>query len=80
MLWKRFEKGLSHGMERAGRLFEEEEYFVPELLLCADAMYAGLTVLKPHIRVEREDKNLRIVIGVVEGDTMISGESRQDHA
>jgi dimethylamine corrinoid protein len=35
------EHGLVEGMNRAGKLFETEEYFIPELLLCSDAMYAG---------------------------------------
>ena len=61
--------GLSDGMARAGRLYEEEEYFIPELLLCSDAMYAGLDVLKPHLKTNEEDKKEKIIIGVVEGDT-----------
>lgn len=67
--YEAIEKGLSHGMERAGRLFEQSEYFVPELLLCSDAMYAGLAVLKPHIGSEGTGKKQKVVIGVVEGDT-----------
>jgi len=63
------EKGLADGMERAGQLFEEEEYFIPELLICSDAMYAGLEVLKPHLKVNPEGEKAKIVIGVVEGDT-----------
>jgi dimethylamine corrinoid protein len=63
------EKGLSHGMERAGRLFEEEEYFVPELLICSDAMYAGLDLLNPHLKRVGEGPRHKIVIGVIEGDT-----------
>jgi corrinoid protein of di/trimethylamine methyltransferase len=63
------EKGLADGMERAGRLFEEEEYFIPELLMCSDAMYAGLDVLKPHLKVDGEGERDKIVIGVIEGDT-----------
>lgn len=62
------EKGLADGMERAGQLFEEEEYFIPELLMCSDAMYAGLDVLKPHLKKTGESKG-KVVIGVVEGDT-----------
>lgn len=61
--------GLSDGMERAGRLYEEEEYFIPELLLCSDAMYAGLNVLKPHLKTNEEGNKEKIIIGVVEGDT-----------
>lgn len=63
------DKGLSAGMEEAGKLFEEEEYFVPELLLCSDAMYAGLDVLKPHIKTNDDEVKHKVVIGVIEGDT-----------
>lgn len=63
-------EGLSRGMEKAGRLYEEEEYFVPELLICSDAMYNGLDVLRPHLKKEKEDSSKCVVIiGVVEGDT-----------
>lgn len=60
--------GLSDGMARAGQLFEEEEYFIPELLMCSDAMYAGLEVLKPHLKTSTESRGT-VVIGVIEGDT-----------
>jgi len=63
------EEGLVDGMNRAGRLFETEEYFIPELLLCSDAMYAGLDILRPHIRRDASAVRPKIVIGVVEGDT-----------
>jgi len=63
------DKGLSKGMEKAGELFEEEEYFIPELLMCSDAMYAGLDILQPHIKVDKSEVKVKIVIGVVEGDT-----------
>jgi dimethylamine corrinoid protein len=66
--YEAIEKGLSHGMARAGQLFEEEEYFIPELLMCSDAMYAGLDVLKPHLKKTANSKG-KIVIGVIEGDT-----------
>ena len=62
------DQGLSKGMERAGQLFEEEEYFIPELLMCSDAMYAGLDVLKPHLKANRDSKG-SVVIGVIQGDT-----------
>lgn len=61
--------GLVDGMNRAGVLYEEEEYFVTDLLLCSDAMYEGLDILKPHIPVDAEEKKIKGVIGVVEGDT-----------
>ncbi|MDR3165905.1 MAG: corrinoid protein [Synergistaceae bacterium] len=61
--------GLAKGMETAGRLFEEEEYFVPELLMCADALNAGVDILKPHIKRGKQDIRCKIVIGVISGDT-----------
>jgi len=63
------DQGLAKGMERAGQLFEEEEYFIPELLMCSDAMYTGLDILKPHLKPTTEGKKQKVVIGVVEGDT-----------
>ncbi|MCC6347253.1 MAG: corrinoid protein [Nitrospirales bacterium] len=60
--------GLVSGMEEVGRLFEAQEYFVPEILMCADALYAGLDILKPHC--QQMDIGLKgaVVIGTVEGD------------
>jgi len=43
--------GLAAAMDRVGELYSSNEYFVPELLLCADALYAGLEVLRPHIKL-----------------------------
>ncbi len=62
------QQGLSDGMTRAGQLFEDEEYFIPELLMCSDAMYAGLEVLKPHLKKTVVSRGT-VVIGVIEGDT-----------
>lgn len=67
--YEAIEKGLSDGMNRAGQLYEEEEYFIPELLTCADAMYAGLDILKLHLKVKDSGTKNKVVIGVVEGDT-----------
>ncbi|MDR1194448.1 MAG: corrinoid protein [Peptococcaceae bacterium] len=63
-------EGLVNGMNKAGQLYEADEYFVSDLLLCSDAMYAGLDVLKPHVGSEDAAKGkAAVVIGVVEGDT-----------
>jgi dimethylamine corrinoid protein len=67
--YEAIEKGLSDGMERAGQLFEDEEYFIPELLMCSDAMYAGLDILKPYLKADEAGEKHSIVIGVIEGDT-----------
>lgn len=62
--------GLIDGMNRAGVLYDEEEYFITDILLCSDAMYAGIDVMKPYMEDKAEEsKKARAVIGVVEGDT-----------
>ncbi|ERI93740.1 putative dimethylamine corrinoid protein [Clostridiales bacterium oral taxon 876 str. F0540] len=63
------EKGLSDGMNRAGQLYEEGEYYIPELLMCSDAMYSGIEVLKPHLGKSETEGKHKVVIGVVQGDT-----------
>lgn len=62
-------EGLVDGMNQAGQLFEEEEYFVTDILLCSDAMYAGLDILRPHLPEEDNAEKVKGIIGVVEGDT-----------
>ena len=61
--------GLAKGMDRAGELYEQEEYYIPELLMCSDAMYAGLKIIRPHLEQQERAEKRKIVIGVVEGDT-----------
>lgn len=61
-------KGLIDGMNRAGKLYEEEEYFITDLLLCSDALNAGLDVLKPYVEDDDKVEKIKGVIGVVEGD------------
>lgn len=60
--------GLAAGMERVGQLYECKEYFVPELLLCADALNAGLDVLKPHIENTSVSETGTVILGSVQGD------------
>src|SRR5699024_6968358 len=64
-------EGLVAGMNRASEMYEQEEYFITDLLICSDAMYNGLDVLKPHLRQEKAEGETtrKVVIGVVEGDT-----------
>lgn len=61
--------GLIKGMNEVGKLFEEEEYFISDLLICSDAMYNGIDVLKEDIESYGENNLATAVIGVVEGDT-----------
>ncbi|MFO0792980.1 MAG: corrinoid protein [Candidatus Brocadiaceae bacterium] len=62
-------EGLARGMDRVNELFEQEEYFVPEILLCADTMNAGIEVVRPHLPKENTQDKKKVVIGVVKGDT-----------
>jgi corrinoid protein of di/trimethylamine methyltransferase len=60
--------GLAAGMETVGDLYDQQEYFVPELLMSADALYAGLDILRPHIKKEDVKQMGQVVIGTVQGD------------
>jgi len=61
-------EGLIPAMTEVGRLFEEGEYFVPEMLIAARAMQSGLAILKPHL-IESDTKSIgKVVIGTVKGD------------
>jgi len=60
--------GLAAGMEVVGDLYERHEYFVPEVLMCADALYAGLAILRPHVPKSDSDTVAQVVIGSIQGD------------
>jgi 5-methyltetrahydrofolate--homocysteine methyltransferase len=56
------------GMAEVGQLFEDGEYFVPEMLVAARAMSAGMAILKPQL-VQANFQSLgKIAIGTVQGD------------
>jgi 5-methyltetrahydrofolate--homocysteine methyltransferase len=55
-------------MDEVGRLFEAEEYFVPELLLAGRAMRSALELLRPLMTAAGEKMPVRVVIGTVKGD------------
>ena len=65
---KAITEGLSKAMEVVGDKFENKEYFLPEMLLSAEAMYAALELLLPLLKTEEAEKKEKIVLGVVEGD------------
>lgn len=62
-------EGLIKGMQVVGEKYEQQEYFVPEVLLCSDAMIAGLEILQPLLPRENNQVAEKVVIGVVQGDT-----------
>lgn len=62
-------QGLVDGMKRASVMYEEGEYFVPELIVCSDAMYAGIEEFQKVLPENAGESAGKVVIGVVEGDT-----------
>ncbi|MCP5100136.1 MAG: cobalamin-binding protein [Chloroflexi bacterium] len=55
-------------MDEVGRLFEKGDYFVPEMLIAAMAMKAGLAVLRPLLVESAIEPTGQVVIGTVKGD------------
>ncbi|NMC29647.1 MAG: cobalamin-binding protein [Pelolinea sp.] len=62
------QEGIVKGMAEVGRLFEEGEYFVPEMLIAARAVKDGLQVLKPYLQLADIQPRGKILIGTVKGD------------
>jgi 5-methyltetrahydrofolate--homocysteine methyltransferase len=60
--------GMISAMAEVGRLFEEGEFFVPEMLIAARAMQGGMAVLKPHLQDSDIKSAGKVVIGTVKGD------------
>ncbi len=61
-------EGLVPAMAEVGRLFEEGEFFVPEMLVAARAMQGGLEILKPKLVASDVKPIGKVVIGTVKGD------------
>ncbi|MBN8639628.1 MAG: corrinoid protein [Anaerolineae bacterium] len=66
---------LISGMQEVGRLFEEGEYFVPEMLIAARAMTAALKILRPLLAAQGVRALGKIAIGTVQGDLHDIGKS-----
>ena len=60
--------GMIAAMNEVGRLFEEGEFFVPEMLMAAKTMQAGMTVLKPQLMQAGIKSAGKVVLGTVQGD------------
>ena len=61
-------EGLIQGMERIGARFKNGEIYIPEVLIAARAMHAGLAVLKPVLSKSSTAMTGKVVIGTVKGD------------
>jgi 5-methyltetrahydrofolate--homocysteine methyltransferase len=62
------QQGLVAGMNVVGEQFRLREIFLPDVLLSARAMYAGLGLLKPHLASEGVPSRGKVVIGTMKGD------------
>ncbi len=60
--------GMVRAMGEVGRLFEEGEYFVPEMLISARAMKTSLAELKPHLIQSNVASSGKVIAGTVKGD------------
>jgi 5-methyltetrahydrofolate--homocysteine methyltransferase len=60
--------GLIPAMDRIGVRFRNNEIFIPEVLIAARAMHAGLGVLKPILAKSTTSTMTKVIIGTVKGD------------
>ena len=61
-------ESLIPAMGEVGKRFEEGEFFVPEMLISARAMKAGLAILKPYLVDSGVESAGIVAIGTVQGD------------
>lgn len=62
------QQGLIAAMDEVGNLFEKGEFFVPEMLIAARAMKAGLEILRPLLIDAGVEPAGRMILGTVKGD------------
>ena len=61
-------EGCARGMSIVSEKYEKGEMYVPEILCSAEAMYAAMDVLRPHLKTESIGTPRKVVLGVVRGD------------
>ncbi len=61
-------KGLTASMEVVGRKFEEEEYYIPDMLAAAECVGAAMEILKPHLAKSGVKPKGKILFATVKGD------------
>jgi len=62
------DQALIAAMDEVGRRFSKGIYFVPEMLMAAEAMHTGLEILRPHMAISDIKAKGTIIIGTVKGD------------
>ncbi len=63
--------GLTVGLDQVGQKFEEGEYYLPDMMLAAEAMSKAIDFLEPHLakgKDGRQEGAVKVVIGTVKGD------------
>ena len=74
---KAIEEALNPGMQIVGERFESGDYFIPDLVMSAEAMKAAMEVFEPELMARQEQRQVlgTVVIGTVEGDIHEIGKS-----
>ncbi|MDI6762744.1 MAG: corrinoid protein [Thermodesulfobacteriota bacterium] len=60
--------GLIHAMDQVGSKFKSGEIYIPEVLIAARAMHAGMAILKPILSKSTTSSQEKVLIGTVKGD------------
>lgn len=60
--------GLIKGMDIVGQLFKDNEIYVPEVSMAAECLTEALEIIKPLLKEDSTDVQVKVVIGTVEGD------------
>lgn len=61
-------QGMIAGMDVVGRKFKNNEFYVPEVLIAARAMKAGMKILKPRLVESGVEPIAKLALGTVKGD------------
>jgi 5-methyltetrahydrofolate--homocysteine methyltransferase len=61
-------EGFTRAMQIVGERYDEKEFFVPEVLVAAKAMEAGVEVLRPHLEGEEDERKGKVTICTIQGD------------
>jgi 5-methyltetrahydrofolate--homocysteine methyltransferase len=70
------QQGVVAGITKAGELWKANQYFLPDVILSADAFKVGMEVLEPQLKNTQAGQSRgKFVIGVVEGDMHDLGKS-----
>jgi len=67
--------GLTEGLKIVGEKFEKKEYFLSELVVAAEVMKEGMSVIQPHIKGEGAKARGKVVLATVQGDNHDIGKS-----